>query len=357
MRQLPVPAGASTPGAGGVLAVNCRCRAHLTPDPGVLSAMDETRSLTPAAARRIVDEAIGRYFRDRHDRVEAFVASCYSIRGSLALHRHALGLDLLRAPANILLVPVAVGARVAAFAARRLGAHRLASWLSSRELLLRTGVDREIAWRLCSELLELPYRDETRVCARNALLDEILSDPDLADLRVTTEAEALIRSRFHAAIDAYGTGRAATSELSLSLASLATGAFALQRFTPTVLSLGPALAGVIAVRAAIDSFPLGPALGSVWYGIWPVTPSVALSGAVTAGLLVVVSIAAAFSGIVTDPVLRRLGLHRRRLHRMLRDMEEGCSRPGASAFRMREEYVVRLLDLVEAARLLHRSLA
>ena len=349
--------GCTDAGCGRGSGRKHRRRAHLTPGSGVLSSMDETRSLTPAAARMIVDEAIGRYFRDRHDCVEAFVASCYSVRGSFALHRHALGLDLLRAPANILLVPVAVGARAAAFAARRLGARGLASRLSSRELLLRTGVDREIAWRLCSELLELPYRDETRVCARNALLDEILSHPDLADLRDTTEAEALIRSRFHTAIDAYGAGRAATSELSLALASLAAGAFALQRFTPTVLSLGPALAGVISVRVAIDNFPLGPALGSVWYGIWPVTPSVALSGAVTAGLLVVVSIAAAFSGIVTDPVLRRLGLHRRRLHRMLRDMEEGCGRSGASAFRMREEYVVRLLDLVEAARLLHRSLA
>lgn len=319
--------------------------------------MDGTRSLAPEAARRIVDEAIGRYFRDRHDRVEAFVASCYSIQGSLALHRHALGLDLLRAPANILLMPVAVGARAAAFAARRFGAHDLASRLSSRELLLRTGVDREIAWRLCTELLELPYRDGTRVCGRNALLDEILSDPDLADFRITTEAEDRIRSRFDTAIDAYAAGRAATSELSLALASLATGAFTLQRFTPTVLSLGPALAGVLALRMAIDSFPLGPALGSVWYGIWPVTPSVALSAAVTTGLLAVVSVAAAFSGIVTDPVLSRLGLHRRRLHRMLRDMEQGCGKPGASGFRMREEYAVRLLDLVEAARLLHRSLA
>ena len=323
---------------------------------GAPAAMDGTRSLSPDAARRIVDEAIGRYFRDRHDRVEAFVASCYSIRGSLALHRHALGLDLLRAPANILLIPVAVGARAAAFAARRLGAPGLASRLSSRELLLHTGVDREIAWRLCSELLELPYRDESRVCARNALLDEILSDPDLAGLCIPKEVEARIRSQSAAAIDAYGASRAATSELSLALASLATGAFALQRFTPTVLSLGPALAGIIAVRAAIDSFPLGPALGSVWYGIWPVTPSVALSAAVTAGLLVVVSIAAAFSGILTDPLLRLLGLHRRRLHRMLRDMEEGCRKPGASGFRMREEYAVRVLDLVEAARLLHRNL-
>jgi hypothetical protein len=66
---------------------------------------------TSAEARAVVDRAIDRYITARHDKVTGFVDANYSLIGSLRLHRKALGLDLLRAPANVALALPYLGSR------------------------------------------------------------------------------------------------------------------------------------------------------------------------------------------------------------------------------------------------------
>ena len=50
----------------------------------------------------------------REAEVGRFVRARYGLRGSLALHRHALGLDLLRAPLNVMLSPLFLLTRLVA---------------------------------------------------------------------------------------------------------------------------------------------------------------------------------------------------------------------------------------------------
>ncbi|MDG2285575.1 MAG: hypothetical protein P8N43_08590, partial [Alphaproteobacteria bacterium] len=133
------------------------------------------------AARRVVDAAVQRYFEARRAKVDAFVDAHFTLAGSLGLHRKAVGLDLVRAPANVALMVPLVGLRLSALAARRLGAREAAEWLSERNLLLRTAVDLEIEWLIHGELLELPFDDGDRKLSRDALAEEILSDPDLIE--------------------------------------------------------------------------------------------------------------------------------------------------------------------------------
>ena len=64
----------------------------------------EIEPVADAEVRAIVEHAIERYIAARHERVAAFVDRHFGLIGALRLHRHALGLDLLRAPANVLLV-------------------------------------------------------------------------------------------------------------------------------------------------------------------------------------------------------------------------------------------------------------
>jgi hypothetical protein len=68
------------------------------------------------------------------------------------------------------------------------------------------------------------------------------------------------------------------------------------------------------------------------------------------------SVATAFAGVVMDPIQRRLGLHRRRLIRMLNGLESGFKDEDAQAFVAREIYAARLLDLVDVLRVVHRAL-
>src|SRR5689334_8363736 len=91
--------------------------------------------LAVASARRVVDDAIARYFAERHRRVGPFVARHFSLRGALALHRRALGWDIVKAPANLALAVPQVGLRLVAAGLRRAGAARAGRGLGRVNLL------------------------------------------------------------------------------------------------------------------------------------------------------------------------------------------------------------------------------
>jgi hypothetical protein len=105
------------------------------------------------------------------------------------------------------------------------------------------------------------------------------------------------------------------------------------------------------------SFPMGGALGSVWYALFPVAPSAVLITALTGGLLAASTVASAFAGVVADPVQRRLGLHQRRLQRMLDALERQMHDPAARGFVVHDHYVARLMDLFDIAGALVRLTA
>jgi len=57
------------------------------------------------------------------------------------------------------------------------------------------------------------------------------------------------------------------------------------------------------------------------------------------------SVVAAFAGVLADPVQSRLGIHRRRLERLLDTVEEECLGRGEKPFVAREHFLARMLDL------------
>jgi hypothetical protein len=307
-----------------------------------------------ALARTAVHDGVVRYIAGRHGRVAPFVDRHFSLAGALRLHRAALGLDIVRAPLNLVMAGPQVGLHAASIAARSLGAPALAAALRRPRLLQRTAVAREIAWLLHTELLELPASEGRRVAARDALAEAILADPDLnarmqpmlATIGAASRDPAL-RVRIETAIADYAASRAAAAEITTSLCSLGTGAAALSKLTPGAMTLGPALAASLAQQAAVASFPLGGALGSLWYAAFPVAPSAVLLAGLTGGLMAGASVVAAFAGIVADPVQRRLGLHQRRLHRLIDALQRQLLDPQAPAFAVHDHYVARLLDLID----------
>ena len=295
-------------------------------------------------AEHAVDAAITRYFADRRSRVAAFVDAHFSLRGAARLHRAALGWDILRAPLNITLaVPEVLGGALSRLTGRRIP-----------HLLLPTAVSREITWLVATELLEVPFRQQGRVATRDALAETILADRHVAEtMRQALEGigrrggDAAFRARLEQALLAYAGSRAAAAEIATSLVTLGAGALTLKQLTPGVVTLGPSLAAVMAQQAAIASFPLGAGLGGLWYGWFPAAPSALLVTGLTGGLMLGAASLAAFAGIVTDPVQRRLGLHQRRLLRMLDALERQMLDPTAPAFTLRDQYVARLTDLLD----------
>jgi len=301
-----------------------------------------------------VEDGIRRYFAARHKLVPDFVDRHFSLRGSLAVHRAAMGLDVLRAPANLLLAGPHAGMKALGLLADRLGRRRLARRIDGRSLLLRTAVSRHIEWLVVTELLELPCRQRGRVSRRDVLAETILADPRLAAAAAQTTlaigaraADPAFGARLNEAMGTYAASRAAAAEITTSLLAVSSGAVVLKQLTPGAITLGPALAAGLAQQSAIAAFPFGAGLGALWYSVYPVVPPGLLVAGLTGGLMAGASAVAAFAGLAMDPLQRRLGLHQRRLSRLLDALERQMLDPAAPAFAAHDHYLARLIDLFD----------
>lgn len=306
----------------------------------------------------IFEAAVHRYIAKRRARVAKFVRRQFSLVGSCRLHRYSLGWDLLRAPLNVLLVLPLVVTQLLLGGCSLLGWQRAARWLRSRSYFLPTNLGREIEWRIYTELLELPIVQQQRRSDHDALAEEILADPQVAtSLTVLRGAIGVQQDRqLQRALQRYTGTRAASAELTNSLIATSAGAFALGQFTPGGVTLGPALATLIAHQIAVASFPLGATLGAWWYNWFPTSPSLTLSTLTTLLLMLALSAVAVFSGILTDPLQRYLGFHQRRLMRLLDALEGSLLTDSSCEFSPKDHYTARLFDLMELVTALSRHL-
>ena len=64
-------------------------------------------------------------------------------------------------------------------------------------------------------------------------------------------------------------------------------------------------------------------------------------------MLAPLAVLTAFAGVVADPVQRALGLHERRLNKLLDAFEANLIEGAGAGFAARDHYVARLLDLVD----------
>jgi hypothetical protein len=225
---------------------------------------------------------------------------------------------------------------------------RAAAWLAGRRLLLETEVAREIEWLVATELLEIPCRHRDRVSHRDAIAETILADERAAALLIAPAgAQPDFRRRLAAAVETYLGSRTATAEIATGFVAAGLGALVVKQATPGLVTLSSALAGMIAQQMAIAAFPLGAGLGGLWYSLFPAAAGTGLLAVTTAGVFLGGAMLAAFSGMVTDPLQRRLGLHRARLERLLQILEADlCGEPGRNRL-MRDHYVAGLVDIFD----------
>lgn len=255
--------------------------------------------------------------------VDAFVARHFGVRGTLRLHRHALGWDLLRAPANVILAPLFLLSRLSALVLSLIRMKRAARWLVNRRLMFRTNV--------ASAVAEALHRD-------------LLSQRPGSQLPDTGQAARLI--------DDYVSVRSAVGEIVTTSLILVLGFTVFHIATPGILSLAPAMTEHAARSTAIADFFLGQRLGGVWYDLFPV--ELPVWWVIATGVLLAMSAAlvTTFAGLIADPIQSWLGIHRRRLLRLLTRLDIAS----ASTAPAPEHLIARSADLVDAALNLWRLL-
>ena len=229
-----------------------------------------------------MQEAVTSYADACRARIPGFVARHFGWRGSLRLHRTAVGLDLLRAPLNVLLVGPTLFLRLAGLACRWLGWRRLGTWLARRNLFVETNLARRMADLVVSELLRL----------------------DDAPWAIDPEA----RQRIRELIAEYLAARNAVAEFAAGVVAIGVGIALVQALTPSAITLGPLLAREFAQSDAIDAFWLGPWAGAIWYGWYPADASWGETILTTATVMGCFALIATFMGLITDPLLHAAGL-------------------------------------------------
>ncbi|MBY6153715.1 hypothetical protein KUV47_10870 [Vannielia litorea] len=258
--------------------------------------------------------------------VRRFVRETFGPRGTLGLHRAAFGLDLLRAPVNVVLAPVFLLVKLLGLIARLCRARRLGNWLLSRRIVFQTAVSRKVA---------------AKVTALIAEMDAAGAGPGAP--------ERVVRR----AVEDYVGVRNAVSEITTVLFVLITGWALFHSATLGVLSLAGPVADMRAQALAIENYWAGQWLGQVYFGWFPraLDPwQVVLTGVVLAMLA---SLVTTFAGVLADPVQLWIGAHRRRLMRLLARLDAQAENSSGLS---REHAVARLGDLTDIALAVWRAL-
>lgn len=309
-----------------------------------------------------VNAGIEDYIQNRKAKVPAFVIEHFSFYGALKLHRKALGKDLYKTPLNVLwLAPLAV-IKTGAWLSEKSGATKIAEKLNKLPSGLETDVQREINWLIYTELLELPYQQQDRSSGKDALLEAILRDPQLSRLidSYLTEIhqksnDPNFRQTLEKNLQTYASSRAVAAEIAGNVLTLCSSYAAFQQMTPGALSSGSATAALIAQKIAISQFWLGPTLGSWYYGLFPVAASTGLIIATTGAIMAGLGIIASFSGIITDPLQAKLGLHQKRLNKFIDALAVEMRNKDSEPYKIKEIYASRIFDIVDVLTLALRS--
>ena len=301
-----------------------------------------------------VSKAIQEYIDSRKDKIPGFVKKHFSFPGALALNRKAIGSDLYKAPLNVIWLPPYTVLKTSSALLKKVGFQRISSRIENMPMGFTTDVQKEVTWLIFTGLLEIPYVQGKRKSNKDALLQITLDQPKISSFFTTALSKIYRKSRnpeFRFALEKnlleYSKSRTAAADLAGSLISLSAGATMFHKMTPGALSAGGALAAAIAQQTAISNFVLGPTLGSLYYGVFPASTSVALVTVSTGTILAALAIMSSFSGIITDPIQYRLGIHGRRLDRLIDSIEKELKGVDNEGFKIRDHYVVRIFDLFD----------
>lgn len=249
--------------------------------------------------------------------MRSFVRRNFGLWGTLSLHRHALGLDLLRAPINVALAPIFLLTRIAGWFARLARLTELAGWLATRQIILTTSVSAKVESRVQAFIEDL--------------VDRGFQSP--APQRATQFA-----------IKDYVSVRNAMAEITTTCIVLICGYLIFRTATPGIISMASPVAEMQAHQRAVDNFWLGQRLGSAYYGVF--STKLSASQVIVTGVILamIASLITTFAGIVADPLQMLTGTHRRRLHRLLGRLDAASDEANGVAT---EHIAARGADIVD----------
>ncbi|MBW4934145.1 DUF6635 family protein [Marinobacter sp. F4206] len=302
------------------------------------------QNVSEVEIEQAIRSGIARYFDDCRARVPAFIDRHFHYPGAITTNRKALGWDMLRAPINLLWAPVYALACLIKIPARNIPGlmwlHNLADRVPAG---LTTRVQQHISNLILVDLLnngqEDPLLERYLVEALEAAYARHTLDP-VDHQKFSKMIEPLVAD----ALGQYRVSRTASADITNSISCTVLGAFAFQKFTPGGIGLGVVLASMLAKTLAARDFILGETIGGWYYSFFPPEPSLATTVSVMVAVMAALAAFAALSGVIFDPVQAAVGLHRRRLNKLLDHLQRDVTVSTQSSFRPKDQFVARILD-------------
>lgn len=323
-----------------------------------------TENDTLRTVESAVIQGIETYLISRKAKVPEFVERHLSFRGALSLHKKTFGKDFYKHPLNMLWGLPSFIIHGAAALFRKTGVRKASQILDKMPTGIPTALQAELQWLIYTELLELPFVQGERAFQRDALMEAVLSRPEISELceqyleQIRNKSDCPeFRQKLESHLAEYGKTRMAVTELAGSLISLATSYAAFNKAMPGALSTGMAAATAIAQHTAIANFWLGPTLGAWYYSLFPASASTGLVIATTGTMMAAISAVAALAWIVVDPLLTWTGIHERRLNRFIEAVGDELRGTARSDYRVRDHYIARVFDLLDILRVAAKTLS
>lgn len=305
------------------------------------------QNVSEVEIEQAIRSGIERYFDDCRARVPAFIDRHFHYPGAMATNRMALGWDMLRAPINLLWAPVyALVCLIKILLPKRTGLMWLHGLANCVPAGFTTRVQQHISHLILVDLLnngqEGPLLESYLIEALEAVYERHTYKP-VDHQRFSKLIEPLVAD----ALSQYRITRTASADITNSISCTVLGAFAFQKFTPGGIGLGVVLASMLAKTLAAQDFILGETIGRWYYSWFPPEPSLATTASVMVAVMASLAAFAAFSGVIFDPVQAAVGLHRRRLHKLLDHLQRDVTLSTQSSFRPKDQFVARILDMFD----------
>ncbi len=251
-------------------------------------------------------------------------------------------------PFNLFWAPMYLLAQLLAFCCKRIGFKQAARTLHKIPSGFTSSVQYHTQMLVYNQLLGSPSC-ESKSALLASIRDALEESSKLPDSAKEHEKfRHAITPIICQSLQQYSLTRTASADITNTLISTAAGAISFKQFTPGGLGLGFIFAGIYAKHSASSDFFLGELLGAWYYTLFPPSPSIATTTTSIAIVLSILAVFSAFSGLLSDPIQYYLGLHQKRLTKMLRHLREDFIKQNDSSYYPKDPYVARIMELLDA---------
>ena len=309
-----------------------------------------------------VEHGIERYIHECRAAIPEFSQTTFSFVGAWDINKKAFGKDILKAPANVVWTPFYFLGTGISKGLGKLKFDKASKALADLPAGFTTDVELEVQWRIYTQFIKLPFQQGDREFTDNRLLEVILEDENLApiidqsmesisQLTADDDGKDVLTDR----IFEYTNSRKAASELSSTLIGTATGYLTSKTLNFGAVGLGQSLAASAAYHSAVSSFALGNTLGAAFYSVVPVSASTGAIVLSTGGVAAVLGTVSAFAGVIADPIQQKLGLHQKKLTKLVDALELQLKSNEQSSLNIKDGYAARVLDVLDFLTLIVRK--